>query len=265
MADPDPANPDAALENQSVSDPTQKRRRKGGRPSATGAGKGVGGVVDPAHIVDLKTLPSSSPLQDVALQGRGQVGLQLRVFVGQAFVVNKTDKEIKISVGMLLCGFGKGKFDRNSATTGGKYGPECNQMFTIQTCDDLVFTTKLEAVKDVVHDQKVKNPEAKLSYHSMFEVVGTDKKSFGVKQEHEVFFIPALSGCSGDGNDGDAVKVINQGSVGAVLPSTSFDGSHCLVKAWAVKWAAIGLLPIRPLVLFKQSCDLPAGQALSLL
>ena len=96
----------------------------------------------------------------------------------------------------------------------------------------------------------------------MFEVAGTDKKSFCVKPEHAVFFIPALSG---DGNDGDAGKVINQGSVGAVLPSTSFDGSHCLVKAWAVKWAAIGLMPIRPLVLFKQSCDLPAGQALSLL
>ena len=104
VADPDPANPDAAPEN-----PAQKRRRKGGRPSATGAGKGVGGVVDPAHIVDLKTLPSSSPLQDVALQGRGQVGLQLQVCVGQkAFVVNKADKEIKISVCMLLCGFGKG-------------------------------------------------------------------------------------------------------------------------------------------------------------
>ena len=112
-------------------------------------------------------------------------------------------------------------------------------MFTIQTCDDLVFTTKLEAVKDVVHDHTVKHPEAKISYHSMFEVAGTDKKSFGVKQEHEVFFIPALSG---DGNDGDAGagKVINQGSVGAVLPSTPFDGSHCLVKAWVVKWASVG-------------------------
>ena len=265
MADPDPANPDAAPGAASGSEPAQKRRRKGGRPS-TGAGKGVGGAVDPAHIVDLKNLPSSSPLQDVALQGRGQVGLQLQVFVGQkAFVANKTDKEIKISVGMLLCGFGKGKFDRNSETSGGKFDPECHHMFTIQTCDGLVFTTKLEAVKDVVHDQKVKDPEAKLSYHSMFEVAGTDKNSFGVKQEHEVFFIPALSS-SGDGNDGDAGagKAINQGSVGAVLPPTLFDGSHCLVKAWAVTWQTIGLMPIRPLVLFKQSCDLPAGQALSL-
>ena len=96
----------------------------------------------------------------------------------------------------------------------------------------------------------------------MFEVAGTDNKSFGAKHDHEVFVIPALSG---DGNDGDAGKVINQGSVGAVLPSTPFDGSHCVVQAWAAKWATIGLMPIRPLVLFKQSCDLPVGQALPLL
>ena len=63
-------------------------------------------------------------MQDVALNGRGQVGLQLQVFVGQkAFVVNKTDKEIKISAGMLLCGFGKGKFDRNNDRAGVKYDP----------------------------------------------------------------------------------------------------------------------------------------------
>lgn len=117
-------------------------------------------------------------------------------------------------------------------------------------------------MKVVILEQKLKDPEAKLSYHSMFEVAGTDKKSFGVNQEHEVFFIPALSG--NDADAGGPGKVINQSSVGAVLPSTFFDGSHCLVKAWAVKWAAMGLMPIRPLVLFKQSCDLPAGQALSL-
>ena len=250
---PDP-DPEVDLE------PALKRRRK--RQSQR---QSVLGVVDPVHIVDLKTLPKSSPLKDVALQSKGQVGLQLQVFAGQkaAFVVNKTDKDIKISVGMLLCGFGKGKFDRNNESNAGKFDPETHHMFHIQTCDDFVFTTKLEAVKDVVHDQKQRNPEAKLSYHSMFEVAGTDQKSFGVKQEHEVFFIPTLS--SGDGNDGDTGKVINQGSVGAALPSTSFDGSHCVVKAWAVKWATIGLMPIRPLVLFTKSCNLPAGQALSLL
>ena len=44
----------------------------------------------------------------------------------------------------------------------------------------------------------------------------------------------------------------------------SVDGSYCAVKAWAVKWSAIGLTPILPVVLFKMHLDIPAGQALSL-
>lgn len=98
VAHPDAADAAAGADpGPEIQNPAQKRRR------AT------------EHIVDKGTLPSSSPLQDVALQGKGQVGLQLQVFVGQkAFVVNKTDKEIKIPVGMLLCGFSKGQFDRNT-------------------------------------------------------------------------------------------------------------------------------------------------------
>ena len=103
-ATPDAADAAAGADpGPEIQNPAQKRRRKGGRLSGVGQ---RAGVVAPEHIVDLGTLPSSSPLQDVALQGKGQVGLQLQVFVGQkAFVVNKTDKEINIPVGMLLCGF----------------------------------------------------------------------------------------------------------------------------------------------------------------
>ncbi len=249
----------------------RKRRRQGPavvmtttrtRPLPSGRGGGVeqeaGGVVEPEKIVDQKALPSSSPLEDVPLQSKGQVGLQLQVFVGpKMFVVNTSDKPIKIVAGSLLCGFGKGKFDRN---VGGKYNPECHHMFTIKTCDDPVFLLKLTTVKEVVVEQKAKDPEVKLAYHSMFEVSGADKMAFGVKQEHEIFFVPAYT----SGEETAGKQPIAQGSVGAVLPPTAFDGSHCVVKTWAVKWAAIGLMPVRPLVLFRVTCDILAGQALSL-
>ena len=65
---------------------------------------------------------------------------------------------------------------------------------------------------------------------------------------------------SSDGHDGDAGKVISQCSSGAVMPSTPVDGSYCLTKALAVKLAIIGRMPIRPLVLFKQSYDLPLAR-----
>ena len=102
------------LTPENPEDPARRNRpRNGGTRGGSlklVQAKGVGGVVDPAHIVDCKTLPSSSPLQDVPLQGRGQVGLQLHVFAGQtALVVNKADNQISISVGMLRCGVGKGE------------------------------------------------------------------------------------------------------------------------------------------------------------
>jgi hypothetical protein len=59
--------------------------------------------------------------------------------------------------------------------------------------------------------------------------------------------------------------VNEQATVAGKLPAKSFEGSHCVAQGWAVKWAAVGLSPIRPVVLFTLSCDLPAGKALSLM
>ena len=94
----------------------------------------------------------------------------------------------------------------------------------------------------------------------MSEIPSKDKMSFGVKQEHEVFSIPV---CSSAGEGGKS-ELVSQTSIAGLLPPTAFDGSHCAVKAWAVKWGPIGLVPIRPVVLFKMHCGIPAGQALSL-
>ncbi len=95
-------------------DPNPTPPKRARRRCGTG---GLGGVT-PEKIVDHAALPSSSLLQDVPLQSKGQLGLQLQIFVGQKmFVVNTSDKPIKIMPGSLLCGFGKGKFDRN---VGGK-------------------------------------------------------------------------------------------------------------------------------------------------
>ena len=60
----------------------------------------------------------------------------------------------------------------------------------------MVHNSKMLPVKDVVGEQRVKNPEAKIAYHSMSEIPSKDKMSFGVKQEHEVFFILAFSSAS---------------------------------------------------------------------
>ena len=116
-------------------------------------------------------------------------------------------------------------------------------------------------MKQVLAEQRANNPEAKIAYHSMFDIASTDRDAFGVKLEHGVFFIPAFT----SGEDGGQSQSITQSTLAGKLPANIFENSHCVVATWSVKWSPQGLGPVRPLVLFKQSCDLPAGKAVSLM
>ena len=113
----------------------------------------------------------------------------------------------------------------------------------------------------MVKEQRSTNPEAKIAYHSIFDIASKDKDAFGVKQDHKIFFIPAF--CSGE--EGGHNQPVTQITLAGKLPANTFESSHCVVQAWAVKWGPLGLIPVRPLVLFKQWCDIPAGKALSLM
>ena len=104
--------------------------------------------------------------------------------------------------------------------------------------------------------------EAKIAYHSMFDVASKEKDAFGIKQEHETYFIPTFT--SQDDDAGQQPPVARANLAGK-LPANTFESSHCVLAAWAVQWSPRGLSPVRPLVLFTQSCDLPAGKALSLM
>ena len=212
--------------------------------------------VDQSKIVDIQSLPANPLLEAPFLK---QTALQVKVFVGnKVYVANTGETDVSIPVGTFLCGYGIGKFDRN---TKGNFNPDCHLMFKIKTCDDLVYTSKLVTVKEVLAHQRANNPEAKIAYHSMFDIASTDKDAFGVKQEHEVFFIPAFT----SGEEGGQSQSITQSTLAGKLPANTFEKSHCVVATWSVKWSPQGLGPVRPLVLFKKSCDLPAGKALSLM
>ena len=183
--------------------------------------------VDQSKIVDIQSLPANPLLEAPFLK---QTALQVKVFVGnKVYVANTGDADVSIPVGTFLCGYGIGKFDRN---TKGNYNPDCHLMFKIKTCDDFVFTSKMATVKEVVAEQRAKNPEAKIAYHSMCDIASTDKDAFGVKQEHEIFFIPAFT----SGEEGGQSQSITQNTLAGKLPANTFESSHCGVATWAVKW-----------------------------
>ena len=84
--------------------------------------------VDQSKIVDIQSLPANPLLEAPFLK---QTALQVKVFVGnKVYVANTGDADVSIPVGTFLCGYGRGKFDRN---TKGNFNPDCHLMFKIKT------------------------------------------------------------------------------------------------------------------------------------
>ena len=118
--------------------------------------------VDATKNVDIQSLPPNT-LHDVSFTKQPE--LQIQVFVGnKVYVANTSDKDVSIPIGTFLCVYGKGAFARNIH---GSFNPDCHHMFTINTCNDFVFKTKMVRVVDLVADHRSKDPEAKIGDHSM--------------------------------------------------------------------------------------------------
>ena len=132
-------------------------------------------------------------------------------------------------------------------------------MFQLQTCDDYVHTTKVVTLKQLLSDQKQVDPTVKVAYHTTFDIAGVDKLAFGIKTDHEIYFVSSLT----DSNAADK-DAVTQTTIGAMIPPEGWlSMAHCKL-IWAVKWGTLGLTPIRPLVIFAQSCELQGGKAFKL-
>ncbi len=170
------------------------------------------------------------------------------------YVVDQSEKLPKINAGDVLCGFGRGKFDRNDNK---KVNAEKHHKFHCNTCDGLISHEKLQALSEVVAEHIQNDPLAKMAYHSMRDIACTNPNAFSVARRHESYFAPHI-------DSPVARQTINQPSMGAFVLAHSYDGSHCLVNNWSVKWLAQGLGPMGPRAHFTLSAKIPPGQAMSL-
>ena len=72
--------------------------------------------VDQSKIVDIQGLPAN-PLLEATFQK--QPAVKIKAFVGnKVCVVNTGDADVSIPAGALLCGYGRGKIDRNDGGGG---------------------------------------------------------------------------------------------------------------------------------------------------
>ena len=81
---------------------------------------------------------------------------------------------------------------------------------------------------------------------------------FDVVVNHRVFFVPESTKAE------KAAEKVNQMTAG---PAVSLDRwpSNCILLVWAVKWNVLGLMPVRPLLVFQCQVNVPAGRALDVM
>ena len=86
-------------------------------------------------------------------------------------------------------------------------------------------------------------------------------EKFKLELVHTVVFQPQNKSSLDEGEDGANVAL--QASAGGMVPHSKWDTGDTMI-AWAVQWKANGLMPVRPMVVFRFAGSLPPGRSLVL-
>ena len=124
--------------------------------------------------------------------------------------------------------------------------------FKISSQDDLVVLNSVVMdVGTVVRDQRAKKPDAQICYHSI-KVDEADPQKFNIEVTHNVVFVIR--------NDGLADKGINCHNIAAKEEPKVWN-TDVLNTLWVVRWAAKGLMPVKPVVHLNGTLNLLPGRA----
>ena len=120
--------------------------------------------------------------------------------------------------------------------------------------DKVVFNGVVQLLGKVMAEQREKKPDATVCYHKL-EASPDDPKEFTLTCEHKVAFYPQAA----DSEDA---------GVTCTNIATNFTKAHweaasnSIATLWMVRWAAKGLMPVKPVVHLLGSATLPPGRAL---
>jgi hypothetical protein len=215
--------------------------------------------LNPDKIIDQATMVGGDPLYKTPLlSGIGRdlsSGSLIIKPQHRIYIVNTGDQAIELPEGLMVAGFGKGKFKFKEQEPDAN--PETHIAFELTNCKDkVVIGTTIKTVKDAVIEKRKTEPIPKVCYHTLEEVVGGTVGDFKLTKTHTVLF-SLLS--QEVGKDASTEQMVNR--LGALIP-TNFWSSHCLNIFWVCKWTPTGLQPVRPLVCLTCAVLLPPGKAL---
>lgn len=248
---------DAFAEKYSVIDPdaaegepdNQGQEASGKKRGAEEGGSSAGSPAKKAKAVEGAIVEFASIkealLSEVKMSGKGAPQLQLRA-PHCIYIVNTGQQEWSSNMGQIT-GFGKGSFKLLKGDS--NEDPNKYIEFKLESDADLVVLSgAVVPLGKVMADQREKKPDSQACYHSLV-IDQQDPKKFTVTQTHRVAFFPKE-----DGED-------NALNFGRKEPATAWS-SHALAVHWAVRWAAKGLMPVKPIVHLKGSIALPPGRAI---
>ena len=116
---------------------------------------------------------------------------------------------------------------------------EKSLQFKISSQDDLVVLNGIAMdVGTVARDQRVTRPDAQICYHSI-KVDEADPLKFLIEATRNVIFVPK--------NEGLADNDINCHNI-AAKEELKVWNTDVLKALWVVRWAAKGLMPVKPTV-----------------
>jgi hypothetical protein len=205
-------------------------------------------IVDPSSIKDIM-------IKDCKLaKGKDAAHLQIRSN-HTVYYLNPSLQEASANKAM-IAGFGGGGFKMLKAD--GSDCPEKGVIFKLTSSSDLIcFNNAIVDVGTVVAQQRAKNPNANICYHSMV-ADPNDCKQFTLTNTHQVAFISRDG--SAEIEPGKEDKAATAGNV-AVFEEVKTWDSESMCIHWICRWTTKGLMCVKPAVYLRGELIVPAGRA----
>ncbi len=220
--------------------------------------------VDPEKVQEIEKVGQEAKLLECPLVNVRTSGVILHIKIGnKPYIFNNSQSEVTLRRGMVLAGHGRGKFKLQSGTE----EPDTTKdvLYALNSSDDeVLFNNTILTVKQLVADQRKQHPVVTLSYHTMQEAPSNGAPdAFTLTREHNVYFTPVGKVAASEAGEEVAGGAVLQTQVASLLPVQTWN-SHCTRTLFVVKWAASGLMPVRPQVALVQDVVLLPGRCVAL-
>ena len=216
-----------------------------------------------ANIVKVEDIGTDPVLLEFHLSNvKNPAGVTVEILHSAAektiWVVNKGNVDQKFPQGFILAGFGKGSYKQRQ--------PEAKRELLYKDLTylpEVLFNSTLKPVQDVVNSKRLKQPSAKVCYHSLVDAPTSENPGlWKLTRSLDITFVPEPVKQEVKTEDGEGSKG-KQAECAALFPATLWQKNVCSV-IWTVNWATTGLMPVRPQVVVTSAFNPPPQSAVKM-